>query len=260
MGDKKLSVCVVAFNEERNIGRCLESVRWADEIIVVDSHSTDRTVEIARRYTDRVIAQTWLGYVAQKNFALEKATGEWVLCLDADEEVSPELAEEIRGIVRGGGAADGWSMPRRTRYLGRWIKHGGWYPDRKLRLIRKGRGRWGGADPHDKLIVDGRVERLRHPINHYNYRDFADQIQTIQKFSDVAVAGLPSCNRFACVLKMIFHPPVKFLECYVWKAGFLDGLPGFIIAVASSFYVFVKHVKRWERASSVDGGGAESKT
>lgn len=246
----KISVSIITFNEEHNLIDCLESVRGCDEIVVVDSFSTDRTVEIARRYTDRVIQRAWPGYVAQKNFALEQCTGDWILCLDADERCTPELRDEIRGALVVSDSTVGYTMSRHTRYLGRWINHGGWYPDRKLRLVRRGRARWEGVDPHDKLVADGPTADLQGEIHHFTYRSFAHQLRIVNKFSDVAVDEWIKEGRLPSLFLMLFHPPIKFLECYVWKLGFLDGLAGFIIAVTSSFYAFAKHVKLWEKGHS----------
>lgn len=226
---------------------------WCDEIVVVDSGSADRTVELARRYTSRVIHNPWPGYVAQKNFALEQATGDWILCLDADERCTPELREAIRKAVPEAGPVVGFEVRRPAWYLGRWIRHGGWYPDWKLRVVRKGRARWTGIDPHDRLVVDGPVRRLEADLVHYNYRDFAQQIRTINHFSDVVVQEWLKQGKKPSLLKTLLHPPVKFLECYLWKRGFLDGFPGLAIAVSSAYYVFAKHVKLWERHHVQDG-------
>jgi glycosyltransferase involved in cell wall biosynthesis len=251
----RLSVVIVAFNEEDRLPACLESVRWADEVIVVDSHSTDGTREVARRFGARVIERDWPGYVAQKNFALEQAQGEWILSLDADEAVSPELAQEIHRVLADPPAGVvAFSMPRKTWYLGRWILHGGWYPDRKVRLVRRGCARWEGDDPHDRLVPNGPTAPLRGDIYHRTYRNFGHQIQIIDRFSEVVVGRyLEKYRRFRrgwIVPLMVLHPPWKFFECYVWKGGFLDGVPGFVIAMASAFYVFAKYAKAWERRNT----------
>lgn len=251
MPRQSLSVVVICCNEEDRIRDCLESVRWADEIVVVDSMSTDRTIELAREFTDRVIQRPWPGYVAQKNFALEQAKSDWVLSIDADERVSPELRKEIEAVLEApSGDVAGFDMPRHTFYLGRWVNHGGWYPDRKVRLVRRGLAQWEGDDPHDKLAARGAVGRLRGDLVHHTYRNFSHQIRIIDSFSNVVVGkyadDYAKYRRGAIVPLMFVHPPLKFLECYAWKLGFLDGLPGFIIAVASAFYVFAKYVKAWE--------------
>jgi glycosyltransferase involved in cell wall biosynthesis len=251
MAIPKLSAAVITFNEEKNICRCLESLRWMSELIVVDSFSTDRTVELARQYTDRVVQRRWPGHVLQKQFALEQATGEWILSLDADEELSPDAAEEIRTVLADAPAdVNGYSFPRQSFYLGRWIKHGGWYPDRKVRLVRRGHARWGGDDPHDKLAADGRTRDLSGKINHYVYADISHQLRTVDNFSRITAQQWHEQGRRAGAGAMIFKTIGKFFETYVWKLGMLDGMPGFIISVISSYYVFLKYAKLWELQKS----------
>ncbi len=249
----KISASIICRDEEHNIEECLRSVSWCGEIVVVDSGSADRTVELARKHTPHVVFHEWPGYVAQKNFALDRTTGDWVICLDADERCTPVLRAAIEREVPGSDAVAGFEVRRHARYLGRWIDHGGWYPDWKLRVVRKGRARWGGTDPHDKLIPDGPVRRLDADLVHFTYRDFAHQLRIINHFSDVVVEERLKEGRGPSLLKAILHPPVKFLECYVWKLGFLDGFAGFVIAASSAYYVFAKHVKHWERRN-VRGG------
>lgn len=247
MTKPKISCCIITYNEEYNIHDCLESVKWVNEIVVVDSFSTDKTTEIAKSYTDKVILNKWGGYIEQKNFALSCAEGDWILCLDADERVTPELKEEILKVVEDNLSVDGYCIKRHTYYLGKWINHCGWYPDYKIRLIRRGKGKWGGVNPHDKILVDGETGYLKEEMHHLTYRNFAYQLKIINRFSDVFVHESMKRGRKTNLIFMFLHPPIKFLEVYVWRAGFLDGLQGFIIAIASSFYVFTKHVKLWEK-------------
>ena len=249
-----ISVCIVCFNEEANIRRCLESVRWVKEaggeIIVVDSFSTDKTVDICREFTNRVIQNKWPGFVNQKNFALDQAANDWVLSLDADEVLSDEARQAISKGADAGFTSDGYLFKRHTFYLGRWINHGGWYPDWKLRFFRKSKARWGGMDPHDRIIMaDGaRTKYLDCDIIHYTYKNLSHQLKTIDRFSDAASEALIQAGKQFSLLNLFFRPPAKFLETYIYKLGFLDGLAGLIIAVASSFYVFVKYAKMWEAA------------
>jgi glycosyltransferase involved in cell wall biosynthesis len=247
----KVSAVVVCGNEEAHIAACLESVRWCDEVVVVDSQSTDRTAEIAARYADRLIQRPWAGYVAQKQFALDQAGGDWVLSVDADERCTPELREAARRALAAADAEGvaGFEVRRHVFYLGRWIDHGGWYPDWKLRLVRRARARWVGVDPHDRLEVDGPVRRLEADLLHFTYRDFAAQLRTVDRFSDVAAESWRLAGRGFSLLDALLHPPAKFLECYVWKRGFLDGWPGFVIAATSAFYVFARQVKLREKTS-----------
>lgn len=246
----RVSAAVICRDEADRIGDCLASLAWCDEIVVVDSGSRDGTVEIARKHATRVIVREWPGFAAQKDFALAQATGDWVLCLDADERCPPGLRDAVRAAVAADPPVAGYEVRRHAFHLGRWIDHGGWYPDWKLRLVRRGRARWGGADPHDKLIADGPVGRLEAEIEHYTYRDFADHLRTVQRFSDVVAERWAREGRRFSLARALFGPPIKFVECWIWKQGFRDGWPGLVIAATSAFYVFAKHVKLWEKTRS----------
>jgi glycosyltransferase involved in cell wall biosynthesis len=218
----------------------------------VDSGSTDGTQDLCRRHGAIVIDHPWLGYAAQKQFALEKANSEWVLSLDADEVASDALAEEILlAIGEAPPEVGGFSMPRLSYYLGRWIRHGGWYPDRKVRLVRKGRGRWIGDTLHETLTVDGRVLSLLQPIYHFVYRSISDQLSTIDRFSTIAARERGRATGIY-VLAGLGHAAAKFTECYLWKLGLLDGWPGLVIAANSAWYVFLKHAKAWEMSLNED--------
>ncbi|MCE9636275.1 MAG: glycosyltransferase family 2 protein [Planctomycetes bacterium] len=242
----KLSVCVVAMNEEAKIADCLRSVDFADETIVVDSHSTDRTREIAASLGARVVERDWAGHVAQKGFALSLATHDWVLCLDADERVSPELRASILAALERDDLPAGCECARRTWYLGRWIRHGGWYPDRKLRLARRSVAAWTGVNPHDRLEVKGRVDRLGGDILHLSYDSISDHLRTIDSFTTIAAREKHAAGERAGFGGLILHPAGKFLRMYVAKRGFLDGVAGFAVAVSGAYYVFLKYAKLWE--------------
>jgi glycosyltransferase involved in cell wall biosynthesis/tRNA A-37 threonylcarbamoyl transferase component Bud32 len=247
MKKPRLSACIITHNEEGSIRDCLESVRFADEVVVVDSYSTDGTRDICKQYTDKVFQRKWEGHVKQKNLAIAEATGEWILGIDADERVSSELAQEIREeLERNAGDVDGYIVSRHTFYLGKWIDHGAWYPDYKLRLFRRGRGRWGGTDPHDKVIVPGKTKTLRGKILHFVHKDLSDQLKTVDSFSTITAQNLASEGKTFGLGLFLFKPPIKFFETYVLKRGFLDGLPGFIISMVNSFYIFLKYAKLWE--------------
>ncbi len=249
-----LSVAVITLNEADRIVRLLKACQGAvGEIIVVDSGSSDGTPDVCRAHGARVLDQTWRGYAAQKQLALEAARGDWVLNLDADEAPSEEaMAEILTAIASAGPDVAAFSMPRMSRYLNRWIRHGGWYPDRKIRLVRRGRGRWIGEGVHERLHVDGAVVELAKPLLHYVYRDISDQVKTINRFSTLTAYGRGSPVSMFYVWLGVLHAAGKFLECAIWKLGLLDGVPGLIIAVNSAFYVFLKHAKAWEKGLKRD--------
>lgn len=253
----EISAIVVCFNEERNIGRCLASLRWCDEIVVVDAFSTDRTMEIARRYTDKIIQRAWQGYRDQKAFAHSQATKEWVFLVDSDEEVPAALRDEVQdALTRFGGACEAFSVPRLVRYLGRWWRRGGWYPDYDVRIFRRDRARWGGTDPHEKILVDGKVRRLAHPLHHYSYRDIADHWRRINRFTTIAATEQKNEGRPWRWSDNLLRPPLRFLRAYVLKRGFLEGFPGYFIAATAAIYVFLKYAKLRElELQQQDAGG-----
>ncbi|MHC5039102.1 MAG: glycosyltransferase family 2 protein [Planctomycetota bacterium] len=251
---EKVSAVMIVYNEEKNLRACLDTVTWADEIVVVDSHSQDRTLEIAKDYTDKIFQREYKGHIDKKRFAVSKATHDWVFSIDADERATPELAREIRSVLeKGGGAFAGFDMPRITWHLGRWIRHGEWYPDRVARFFRKGRMRYEGTEPHDRVILEGPRGHFKGKLLHYNYRNFAHQIATVQAYSEQAAQALFEQGRHAGWINLLFRPGVKFLKCFLWKRGFLDGWPGFIIAVTSAFYVLAKYTKLYERERLAGG-------
>ena len=257
--EERISVCIICGNEEDNIERCLKSVMWADEVLVVDSFSTDRTPEIARRYTPHVVQQKWLGYIGQKKFIADLAKGPWILFVDADEEISPSLREEIeRKFAKPLPAGvHGFDCPRLVSYLGRWIRHGDWYPDTKLRLFKKAFGECGGKEPHDRIYVTGDVRRLRSPLFHYTYVDIEDQLATINRFSTISARTHDEEGRRISVGGLVFRPVYRFIRGYIFKRGFLDGVPGLIVAMNVAFGTFSKYAKLWElhhikRAASLE--------
>lgn len=242
-----ISVCIITYNEEENIRDCLNSIKWAEEIVVVDSYSNDKTVEICNEYTNKILKRPWPGHIEQKNFAINQATKPWILCLDADERLSPQAAEEIRQeVLLKDNPYDGFIFPRHSYYLGKWINHGGWYPDFKLRLFKKGKARWGGKNPHDKLILDGKAKYLKGEILHMVYRNLSDQLKTVDNFSEIIAKDWFNEGKRFNPFALLFHPPLKFFETYVFKLGFLDGYPGLLISLVSSFYCFLKYAKLWE--------------
>jgi glycosyltransferase involved in cell wall biosynthesis len=242
-----LSACVIAFEEADRIRSCLESLDWCDEIVVVDSRSTDATRAIAAEMGARVIERDWPGYTAQKNFAVDAAANDWVLCLDADERVSEGLREEIERLRRAdfGGRA-GFEMPRLTFYLGAWIRHGTWFPDRQLRLFDRRRGRWMSPrsyDLHERVVLDAPAERLGHPLLHEPYRTLDDHLRTIDRYTTIMARGLHGEGRRARASELVLRPAAGFLRSYVLRRGFLDGWRGLLLAYLHAHYIRMKYAK-----------------
>ena len=243
----KITATVIIFNEEHNVRAALESLAWADEIMVVDSESTDHTVEIARRFTDRVFVRPWPGYSAQKNFAAKQAANDWIFSLDADERVSDELKREIEHIKQGAEpTASAFEMPRSTFYLGRWIKHSGWRPDYKRRLYHRNRARWRGDYVHETLETDGDVERLTGNILHYTVRGTSEHHLRMDRYTTLAAEEAHTRGESASLLTLLLSPTLVFVRSYVLKLGFLDGVPGLAIARFAAHYDFLKKLKLWE--------------
>lgn len=247
MGRYKLSASIIAKNEEDKIADCIASLSFADEIVVVDSGSTDRTVEVALSKGAKVVYNEWAGYVGQKNFAMDQSTGDWTLHIDADERVSKRLREEVL-LALENPVADAYTMPRLVYYINRWILHCGWYPARKARLVRKGAGRWGGENPHDSLFVNGRVGALHGDIYHLSFNDISEHLRTINSFTDIAAAERYAKDVRAGFLSITLRPLGTFMKMYFFKLGFLDGIPGLIISSLSAYHVFCKYVKLREIA------------
>ena len=242
----KLSVTVVAKNEARDLGAALASVAWADEIVVVDSHSTDDTVAIARQYTDRVVVHDWLGHIEQKNYAASLASHDWILSLDADERVTPALADEIRATLAAEPHHAAFRMPRVTWHLGRWMRTTDWYPDWQTRLYDRRRSRWTGRYVHEALTTAGAAGQLAGELHHYAYRDIADHLETIDRYTTLAARQMAEDGRRAGLLQLAGHPPLAFLRNYIAHGGIRDGVPGFIVSAMNAYYVFLKFAKLWE--------------
>ncbi|MBE9593324.1 MAG: glycosyltransferase family 2 protein [Proteobacteria bacterium] len=239
-----ISICIICFNEEKNIRRCLECATWANEIIVVDSMSQDKTVEIAREYTDKVYQEAWPGYVDQKNCAISKANGNWILSMDADEEITAALRDEILAETGKADAKNGYRIPRRSFYQGRWINHSGYYPDRQLRLFRRERGHWTGGRVHERVDVQGSTGDLKKDLLHYPYKGvISGQLQTVNSFSSLMAEDMYERGKHYHISLLLLRPTFKFFEVYLLKLGFLDGLAGFIIAVTSAYAMFVRYIK-----------------
>jgi glycosyltransferase involved in cell wall biosynthesis len=246
-GSAKVSAIIVCFNEEGHIRECLESVRWADEIVVVDSHSKDGTLEIAREFTDRVFIRDWPGYREQKQFALDQARFEWVLNIDADERVSSELRDEIRRELSAGDPAiSGFYIPRLVYYLGRWWRRGGWYPDYRLRLFRRTRACWGGINPHEKVVLDGPTRRLCGNLLHFTYADVSEHLLTVNRLTDISAAEVLKRERPPGIATLVVRPTWRFFRSLVIDRGAVEGWPGLFVAATAGFYVFLKYAKARE--------------
>src|SRR5262245_5279723 len=248
LGDQAMpgiSATIIALNEELRIAEAIASLQFCDEVVVVDSGSTDRTREIAQKLGARVISREWLGYAEQKNFAAEKAANDWILSIDADERVSAELAGEIVqwGYQGAPESIPAWSMPRRVFYLGRWIHHSGWYPDRKIRLYDRRRCRFEGNIVHESVKVSGKTGAFRGDLLHFPYRNWADHARRVERYTTLAAKAARSSGSRGNVLKLVFGPPFAFLKSFVLRAGFLDGWRGFAIAYMGARYVFQKEFR-----------------
>jgi glycosyltransferase involved in cell wall biosynthesis len=242
---KNLSVVIITKNEERNIKRCLESVlSVADEIVIVDSFSNDRTVEIATQFKAKIVQQEFLGYIEQKNFAIQQATHDFILSLDADEALSTELKNSI-AKAKSESNGDAYTMSRMTSYCGQWIKHGGWYPDRKVRFFNRKVARWGGINPHDKIEVDNNVEvkLIEGDILHYTYYNLSEHIQQADRFTKIMAKDLFENGKRTNLLRILFKPKARFFRDYIFKRGFLDGYNGLLIAIISSYAVFLREIR-----------------
>jgi len=239
-----ISLITITKNEEALIGQCLQSAWFCNEKIVIDSLSTDRTVEIARAAGANVIEHEFTNYVMQKQMALDRATGEWVLLMDADEQATHDLGDEILEAVSAPDAADGYRVRRILYHLGHYYSHA-IYPDRPVRLFRRACGHIGGRDPHDKVVVAGRIASLRSPILHFSYRDVADHVSTMNRFS--SRAALEQEPTAFAALNMLTHPLWRFFNFYVLRGGFRDGGRGLYASMTAAFYVFLKYAKLYER-------------
>ena len=242
-----LAVITLTKNEEANIGSCLESVRWADTLVVVDSGSTDRTREIAREYTEHVLNIAWEGYGAARNRGIAETTADWILWLDADERVTPELGQEIREIVATNDpGVDGYAMARRAYFLGRWIRHAGWYPSRVVRLFRRAAGQFSSHQVHERLEFAGTVRQTRHDLLHFTDPNLTHYLAKFNRYTTLAAADLQAAGRRFRLGDLLLRPPFQFFKMYVLRLGLLDGTQGLILCVLSSAYVFTKYAKLWE--------------
>ncbi len=249
-----LSACIITYNEADRIEACLNSVRFCDEIVVVDSHSTDATRELALALGARVIERDWPGYRSQKQFAIESAANDWVLCLDADERVSGRLRSEIEALQAGGFAGfAGWSVPRITDYFGRFLRHGNAYPDRLIRLFDRRRGGWIGYEIHENTRVAGPVGRLRGHLEHYSYRSLTDHHLRMQRYADLMAGALYERGKRCGLGKVLLNPQWRFIRGYFLRLGFLDGWRGLVFALIEANYVRRKYLGLYMRTKGLPG-------
>jgi len=239
----RISAIVITRNEEKHIGDCLQSLSFADEIVLVDSNSEDQTIPIARKYTQKIFNVEWKGFGETKQFALENASHDWILWIDADERISTELASEIKFTLENDPPFSGYRMPRKAFFLGRWMRHGGWYPGYVVRLFRRDKGRFDSASVHERLHVDGSIGTLHAPILHYTDDSIHHYYEKFNRYTTLAAEELIKHGKHYSLLDLLFRPVFMFLKMYLFKAGFLDGVEGFQLAVFSSNYVFTKYAK-----------------
>lgn len=244
-----LSACIITFNEADRIEACLRSVSFCDEIIVVDAHSSDGTRELAAALGARIIERDWPGYRSQKQFAVDAARHDWVLCLDADERVSAPLRAEILALrAQGFAAAAGWSMPRITDYFGRFLRHGNAYPDRLVRLFDRRRGGWSGYEIHENTRVQGRTAKLRGYLEHYSYRSLADHHNRMQRYAELMAQAMYERGQRCGLTKVLVNPQWRFVRGYLLRLGFLDGWRGLVFALIEANYVRRKYLGLYARS------------
>jgi len=252
----EISAVIITFNEEKRLEPALKSLAGlVSEIVVVDSFSNDNTVKLAKKYTNKVFQRKWTDYTDQKNYANTRTSFPWILSLDADERISPELRKEILEIKKEEPECDGFSIPRQVYYLGKWIRHSGWYPDRKLRLFRKDRARWEGEYVHERLVIEGKIQKLSGSIHHFTYRNISEHLDRINKFSELGAQKLYANGKKCRWHHLVFVPFFRFVKSFFWRAGFLDGYPGFIVSVLNSYSIFLRYAKLreiWKKGERIE--------
>ncbi|RCK77450.1 MAG: hypothetical protein IGBAC_1759 [Ignavibacteriae bacterium] len=247
--NNKLSVIIITKNEQENIKDCLESVKWANEIIIVDAYSIDGTVEIAKNYTDKIYVREWQGFANAKNYALQFVTNKWVFSIDADERITKELKDEINQLISlENNEYCGYMVARRSYFLGKWIKHCGWYPNYVTRLFQKEYGRYNNLNVHEQLIVDGKVGMLKNDLIHFTDKNLFHYFNKFNTYTSLAVEDLLNSKQKFSYKNLLINPIFTFFKMYFLKLGFLDGIHGLILCTLSSFYVFTKYAKLWEKS------------
>jgi glycosyltransferase involved in cell wall biosynthesis len=242
----RVPATIITLNEAEHIAAAIDSVSWADEVIVVDSGSTDGTVDIARAKGVTVTTRAWTGYADQKNHAASLAAHDWIFSLDADERVTPGLADEVRALLQSTPPKRAYRVPRVAFHLGRWIRTTDFYPDYQTRLYDRGAGSWHGRYVHESVHVDGGAGYLEHELEHYSFRDLSDHVARINHYSSLAARQMYDRGRRASPIDLVLHPPAAFIRNYLLRRGFLDGSAGLLISIVNSYSVFLKFAKLWE--------------
>jgi len=251
---EKISAFIVCYNEEDHIEACIRSVDFCDEVIVIDSFSQDKTVELARNLGAVIYQRKWSGYIDQKAFGLSKTTNEWIIHLDTDERVSEELKKSVLQVLEAEhqpkseneDTINGYYINRVVFHLGKWWRHGGWYPEWRLRFFRKSKTTWGGTEPHDKPIVQGKTAKLSGEILHYSYDNIDEQFERITKYSTISAKEEFNKGAHSSVFSIVVKPIVRFIRFYFIKKGYKEGVPGLIVAIAESYSAYMKYAKLWE--------------
>ena len=241
-----ISATVITFNEEKKIEDALRSLSFVDEIVIVDSGSGDRTLDICREYTDKIFQRDWSGFVDQKTYAVMKASNNWIISLDADERITPELQKEIETEAHAGFRYHGYRIPRTAYFMGRWIRHGDWYPDYQMRLFDRRHGNWQGGHVHESVKIVGRSGRMAGEIHHYTYRDFSEYLRKLETYSTLAALDYRQSGRKVAFWMLLGKPLSVFIKAYLMKRGFMDGAAGFAVAVMGAVSVFFKYAKLYE--------------
>lgn len=245
----QLSIVVITKNEQENIQDCLESIKWANEIILVDAQSTDRTVEIAKNYTDKIFVREWKGYSDAKNFGAQHANCEWIFFIDADERITDELRREIQQKISDNtNEFVAFMVARRTYFLGKWIKHCGWYPNYVIRMVKNGYGKFNELNVHERLLVNGKIGKFKNDLLHFTDKNLYQYFEKFNNYTTLAAIDLFDQNRNFKIKNLLLNPIFTFIRMYFLRLGFLDGIHGLVLCTLSSLYVFTKYAKLWEKS------------
>ncbi|MTI59136.1 MAG: glycosyltransferase family 2 protein [Firmicutes bacterium] len=240
-----IAALIITYNEEENIEDCLESIKWVDEIVVIDSYSEDNTVEICRKYTEKVFPRKFDDFASQRNCGLEKIESDWVLVVDADERVTGELKDEIKNVLFSNDTVQAYKIPRKNYFLGKWIKHCGWYPDYTLRVFMNKKNQFEGM-VHEKVTVNGEVQKMKNNLIHYTYYNISQFIQKTDKYTTLDAIDMYRKGRKFKLGSILINPIWRFIRMFIIKRGYKDGIRGFILSMLYLFYAFLKYIKLFE--------------